>query len=657
MKQPIEIDDLLKFRYPSGLMYSPEGRKLAFTVAEADTEKNTYRKNVWLADEHGTRQVTYTTDASALLWISEHELLIRRKGEDEIPGTTALFLYDTEGGEARPYTVLPFVLNSLWKVSEGRFIASGTIDANDPDAYLDGDDVRRKKQEQKEADKDYQVLDEVPYWYNGRGFTNKTRTALFDVDLNRSRIRRITGPYDQVVSTAVDGTDVWFAVSTWERCQVRTAQVKRYRTGTGKASVIYGKQDHRINNLFVLNGKLYAQASDMKTYGVTETGKIVEVTRNSLTFTADPERQLADTAAGDTTLGSGKQCAVDGNVFVTLAADDDRITIREYDTEFRMKIRYDEPGFVLCMDASHGRTALIRQTWNQLCEVCELDEAGRLTQLTHLNDDVLKGKYIARPQRLDYESAGEHLHGWVLLPKDHDPKKKYPAVLDVHGGPRAIYTEAYFHEMQVWASRGYAVFFTNIRGSDGRGDAFADIRGLYGSVDYNNLMDFTDAVLRKYPEIDTGRLCETGGSYGGFMTNWIVGHTDRFCACASQRSIANWISKMFISDNGLWFNADQQGIEHSIFEETDKLWAHSPLKYASNAETPTLFIHSDEDYRCPLPEGMQMMQALAVQNIETRMVIFHGENHELSRGGKSSHRIRRLQEITDWFDKHTKEER
>ena len=114
---------------------------------------------------------------------------------------------------------------------------------------------------------------------------------------------------------------------------------------------------------------------------------------------------------------------------------------------------------------------------------------------------------------------------------------------------------------------------------------------------------------------------------------------------------------MFISDNGLWFNADQQGIEHNIFAETEKLWAHAPLKYAEGAKTPTLFIHSDEDYRCPLPEGMQMMQALAAQNTETRMVIFHGENHELSRGGKPSHRIRRLQEITDWFDKHTNEEK
>ena len=197
--------------------------------------------------------------------------------------------------------------------------------------------------------------------------------------------------------------------------------------------------------------------------------------------------------------------------------------------------------------------------------------------------------------------------------------------------------------------------FTNIRGSDGRDDAFADIRGQYGFVDYQNLMDFTDAVLAEYTNIDQSKLCVTGGSYGGFMTNWIITHTSRFCAAASQRSISNWVSMTFISDIGLYFCTNECGTD-GLFDEadTEKLWKHSPLKYAKGAKTPTLFIHSDEDYRCPLPEGMQMMQALAAQNVETRMVIFHGENHELSRSGKPEHRLRRLREITDWFESHIK---
>ena len=206
--------------------------------------------------------------------------------------------------------------------------------------------------------------------------------------------------------------------------------------------------------------------------------------------------------------------------------------------------------------------------------------------------------------------------------------------------------------MQVWASEGYFVMFTNIRGSDGRGDAFADIRGKYGEDDFVNLMDFVDEVLKQYPAIDETRLCETGGSYGGFMTNWIIGHTDRFCACASQRSISNWLSFTYLSDIGFYFGTDQNGTDDMI-KDYQKLWEHSPLKYADNVKTPTLFIHSDQDYRCPMPEGMQMMQALAERGVDTRLVLFHGENHELSRSGKPSHRIRRLSEITGWFRKYT----
>ncbi|MCR4672251.1 MAG: S9 family peptidase [Lachnospiraceae bacterium] len=290
--------------------------------------------------------------------------------------------------------------------------------------------------------------------------------------------------------------------------------------------------------------------------------------------------------------------------------------------------------------------------------------------VSHLNDKVLEGKYVALPERIDYSSCGLDLHGWVLLPEGYKEAvsdgtdKLFPAVLDVHGGPRCVYSTQYFHEMQVWVSRGYVVMFTNIKGSDGRGDEFADIRGDYGGTDFQNLMDFVDTVLEKYPNIDKNRLCETGGSYGGFMTNWIITHTDRFCAAASQRSIANWVSMSLISDIGPWFGPDQCIREIHFTDSSaricspevvEKLWDRSPLKYAENVSTPTLFIHSDQDYRCPMPEGMQMMQALSVHGVPARLVLFHGENHELSRGGKPLHRIRRLTEISDWFDKYAKE--
>ncbi|MBQ1826529.1 MAG: S9 family peptidase, partial [Erysipelotrichaceae bacterium] len=145
----------------------------------------------------------------------------------------------------------------------------------------------------------------------------------------------------------------------------------------------------------------------------------------------------------------------------------------------------------------------------------------------------------------------------------------------------------------------------------------------------------------------------TGGSYGGFMTNWIIGHTNRFCCAASQRSISNWMSMMLASDYGLDVPFEM-GFE-DIHNCTKEIWRVSPLQYANNCTTPTLFIHSFEDYRCPYPEGLQMFTAIRALGVEARMCLFKGENHELSRGGKPKHRSRRLKEITEWIINHTKE--
>ena len=223
-------------------------------------------------------------------------------------------------------------------------------------------------------------------------------------------------------------------------------------------------------------------------------------------------------------------------------------------------------------------------------------------------------------------------------------------ILDIHGGPKTAYGQVFYHEMQLWASRGYFVAFCNPHCSDGKGDDFADYLKHYGATDYDDIMKFVDAVCEAYPAIDTQRLGVTGGSYGGYMTNWIITHTDRFKVAASQRSISNRVADFYYSDysydttyeNGI--PLDEKAIE--LF------WDRSPLKYVENAVTPTLFIQSTQDYRCPFPEPLQLFSALKWKGVDTRICGFKGENHELSRSGKPKHRLRRLKEITDWITKY-----
>ena len=656
-KELLQIEDLTKYTAIENLQYSPNGTCLAFQTGIADTKKNNYHRDVWLVKDGTAKQFTSTLNTTVVLWDDDSHLIVNRTKEDDEPGTTNLYRIGVDGGEASPFMKLTFPLAGLKKVNEGCYVAVGVIDANDPDAYKDDEKTRKEKLEAKKKDADYQVIDEVPYWFNGQGFINKNRTALFLVELKPElTVKRLTAPSVKVGAVCVAEDKVYSTTSTVDPRTSRFDKISVFDTKTKKTSSVYGKMKYSINELFFMNEKLYCIASDMKEYGVNETGNICEVGKDELTMIVDPLRQLHDGVAGDTYLGGGKSKVVNDGKLVTLATNYDHVEIWKYDADFNKTVLFDEQGTVFCLDTVNDKIAYVRSTEDTLQEVYEMDLNGEnIKQITHVNEEVLKDKYIAKPNVINYTSEGLDLKGWVLLPKDFDKKKKYPAVLDVHGGPRGIYSNMFFHEMQVWAAAGYVVFFTNIKGSDGRDDEFADIRDNYGGTDFKNLMDFTDAVLEKYPNIDTKRMCETGGSYGGFMTNWIIGHTDRFCCAASQRSISNWISFSFISDIGLYFGPDQNGCKGLFSEEdVEKMWNHSPLKYADNVKTPTLFIHSDEDYRCPLPEGMQMMQALAYKGVETRMCIFHGENHELSRSGKPAHRIRRLTEITNWFNEHTK---
>ena len=246
------------------------------------------------------------------------------------------------------------------------------------------------------------------------------------------------------------------------------------------------------------------------------------------------------------------------------------------------------------------------------------------------------------------------MQGWVIHPVHEEPGQQYPAILVIHGGPKAAYGPSYVHEMQVWAARGYYVFFCNPTGSDSRGDEFGFLMTRYGTVDYDDLMAFTDCVLERHPQLDPARLGITGGSYGGYMTNWIIGHTDRFACAVSQRSIANWITDEGASDWSYMYSPCRFGGVSARVKPAEG-WVSSPLKFVAHAVTPTLFLHSDENFRCPLGEALQMYTQLIHQGIETRVCVFRGENHELSRSGKPWNRVRRLEEINAWMDRHPRD--
>lgn len=648
MKQ-ITIEDLLKFRFIQNLSFAPSGNNYAYEVAHIDKEKDSYFKTIYV----NKKAYKSDKDSSILAWYDDDSLIISEENKNKNAVINKYLLMNVESGNRKTLFQTPLNISRLEIVDPNTFILQAGIDANDPDAYLLNKEKLEAKKKQLKKEADYEVLDEIPYWFNGVGFKNKKRSSLFLCQLKPFKIKRLTEPFFQVSNWQIRNNKVYYSGNSYTRRMSLFEKIYAYDIETKETQCLYDKEDHTIQGFVIFNDRVCVLATDGRKYGMNETAKFKLLQNNELIELPSFDRCLYESAACDTFLGSGKGSVNKEDTYYTLVSETDHVELWQIDRKIRKQKLLSMP-VISFFDVGNDKIIFCASDDRSLPELYEYSfKKKNVKRISSFNTAVLKNKYVAIPKEIKYSYDGIDLNGWVLLPKDFDKKKKYPAVLDIHGGPRAMYTKAFFHEMQVWANMGYFVMFTNIRGSDGRGDEFADIRGKYGYDDYWNLMDFVDTVLEKYPNIDENKICETGGSYGGFMTNWIIGHTDRFCCAASQRSIANWTGFTYMSDIGYYFAGDQNGTEEPI-RDFSRLWEHSPLKYIDKAKTPTLFIHSDQDYRCPMNEGMQMMQALADRNVETRLVLFHGENHELSRSGKPSHRIRRLKEITNWFDIHTK---
>ena len=661
----IELRDFLQYRFLSGLRYAPDHSSAAFAVSIANEEENTYNSCLWLYEKGELRQLTAMGQEKSFWWLDSDRLIFpavrtaaeKKQAETKVPQTN-LYCLDIHGGEARPWLSLPVAVSDLRILDENRLLVRAGIDSAYPDDYASTEAQRKELAEQRKKDEDYEVLTEIPFWFNGEGFTNGQRTALFTVTVSPFSIRRLTGPMEESGALAVLGNEVFFVSQTWQgKAPIAGYELKAYDWVSDTLRSVTKDDTLNVSDLQPFGSRLLMTATDGRRYGLNENDWVwlIDPADGKRTLLRREEYDMYNSTGSDCRLGGGRQRIVSGEVLYHTATREGNCIIMKLGPDGESMPVLVRDGSVDCfdIDPSTGEMILVGMFGMRLQELYRYcPDTDELTQLSRFNDDILKDKYIAQPLQLQIKSEGLDIGGWVLLPRGYEPGNTYPAVLDIHGGPKTVYGPLFYHEMQVWAGKGYFVFFCNPKGSDGRSNDFMDIFGHYGETDYRNLMDFTDRVLDAYPQIDRERVCVTGGSYGGFMTNWIIGHTDRFCCAASQRSIANWTGFRGTSDIGFYFVSDQCGAD--IYDGLSDLWRQSPLAYADNAVTPTLFIHSDQDYRCPMSEGLQMFTALRANGTEARLCLFHGENHELSRSGKPQHRVRRLTEITDWFERYAR---
>ncbi|HME19277.1 MAG TPA: S9 family peptidase [Nitrososphaerales archaeon] len=641
MVRSIRPDDFKLYSMLSEPSFSPDGKKVAFSAKRANMKDDSYDSEVYVADVKGGEPASFTSgkkdsdprwspDGSSILFLSR-----RNFGKDD--KGNALYVIHAGGGEAR----------LLYKAETG--VDGHQWSPDSKEAYFTAGVAKKEKD-------DVKVIKRITFWFNGLGFVYNVRKHLFKIDIATGKVTQLTRGAFSVGDYTVshDGKRVAY-IATTNDLKPYISDIYLMELPSRRTRKLT-KSNMELNTLaWSPDDSRLAVAGDDLPSGFASHTRIWALDLKSRAFALAErvDRNKGNSLNSDARAKAHGPGAIvwesDGIYF--LQADGGSVHVYRMAPGKNPELVIGGNRSVEGFDVRGGKLAFVSMDSTRLEELYVKD--GREAALTSLNSKVYEEVDILPSERVSFRASdGATVEGWVMLPRS---KGRVPGILYVHGGPKTAFGYSYMHEFQAFAGAGYAVIYLNPRGSDGYSEKFADIRAKYGTRDFDDLMEGLDHVLKVYPQIDGSRLGIAGGSYGGFMTNWAVGHTDRFRAAVTDRSIASWASMWGVSDIGPWFTDDQMGGD--LWHAEEKVRHDSPLTYAPKVKTPLLIVHSMEDYRCPMVEGIQFFTALKRMGKEAELVLFPGENHDLSRVGKPKHRVARLNHYIRWFDAHLKRRR
>ncbi|WP_163971404.1 S9 family peptidase [Oceanobacillus halotolerans] len=661
-KRPITAEDFMKIAVYSDPQLAPDHQSYAFVSTNVNDKKE-YESHLFVQNlaTNDVRQWTFGDSKDSHPRFSpDGKTLVFQSNRSGVP---QLWLLHTDGGEAKQLTTFKHgAMNPEWS-SDGKYIIfSAPLDHDDDVKNQKEQSKEERQKEQEEKSKQPLVVNRLKYKSDAKGFHDDKRVQLIQYDVENETFTQLTsGDVDHhLEDISPDGKTILLTANRNEDADFeQTLDLFTLDIATKELTKLTDSKGTYANGRFSRNGEKIASFGHEYEYdGATLNNLYVfDIKSGERTcLSSDWDIQLGDAMIGDTRLGQSNVGPVwsknDDRLFF-LVTDQGATGLYQVSLSGDLDKLYNDDNHVFGFAYNDDAESFVIGISNPIdpCNFYQL-QGSELTQLTNANADFLEEVALSEPETLTITAEdGWEIQGWLLRPYGFEEGKKYPFILEIHGGPHAMYGQSFFHEMQLLAAQGYVVLYTNPRGSHGYGQKFVDaVRSDYGGSDYIDLMSAVDYALENFSFIDETRLGVTGGSYGGFMTNWIVSHTNRFKAAVTQRSISNWLSFYGVSDIGYFFAKWELG--YRLLEDPEKLWDFSPLKYAANVETPLLIVHSEQDYRCPIEQGEQLFMTLKQLRKEVEFVRIPNANHELSRGGKPELRVERLNHICRWFEQY-----
>lgn len=655
-RKKMHIQDLYKMKYLREIALSPNGDKIAYTVEWMDKKKNRYYSNLLVVDKDGKvhQFVRGKKDIKQPKWSPDGKLIsfiftdIEKKKQN-------IWAIPADGGEAYAITnAKGFFGTYAWTPDSKYIVCEFTIKK---------DEKERVPEEGKPPL--YYHVKEVWYKLDGKGMLSDEKAHIWRVAVRSGKMKQLTFGKngDHTPAVSVDGKKIVFTSNRQKNWPLKFLYIDIFTIDSN------GKRERKIptpagpksNPVFSPDGRHIAYIgrqhpekwvgwlNDNIWLVPTGSGKAVNITKS---FDRSIPGFLIDDLghyAGSAPIFSADgrflyQTVVDNGSAKLFGIDINKSTVVEVLAQDRVIYAYDHDG--------KDTFALAIATPTDPGDLYMLKDK-KLKKLTNINKDYFRTHRVLKPEVFWFKGdQGDQIQGWVLKPPNFNKKKKYPLVVQIHGGPHGAYGNSLFHEFQVFAQNGYVVFYSNPHGSVGYGERFAKaLHNRWGIPDTKDIMKAIRLLTRRR-FIDKKRMAVMGGSYGGFMTNWIIGHTNMFKCAVTMRSVVNMLS-FFNSDFGFGLPPEFKGNwwEKRNFQF---YWNMSPLKYVKRMKTPLLIIHSEQDHRCPISQAEELFVALKLLKRDVEMVRFPSEPHGLSRHGSPRRREKRLEFILQFVNKHLK---